>query len=55
MVAYVCRVWKVNERLRQFWITHIPCFRNRQLNALSKLASSSTYEKPKEIHWEMLF
>jgi len=48
MVAYVRRVREATRLLKYFSITHILRSENRQVDALSKLASSSEDGKPKQ-------
>jgi len=52
--AYVRRAREATKLLKHFVITHIPWSKNRQVDALSKLASSSADGKPKNIQWEIL-
>ena len=54
MAAYLRRVLEATKLLKHFSITHIPLSENQQVDALSKLASSSKDEKPKRIQWETL-
>ena len=54
MTAYVWRVREATRLLKHFSITHILQSENRQADALSKLASSFEYGKPKQIQWETL-
>ena len=49
MATYVQRVRELTKLLKYFAITHISRSKNRQADALSKLASSSDDGKPKNI------
>jgi len=54
MAAYVRRVKKATNWLKNFSIIHIPRSENHQADALAKLVSSSADGKPKRIQWETL-
>ena len=54
MMAYLAKVKERSESFKTFEIKHVPRSENRQVDALSKLASSSIDGYQKSIHWEIL-
>ena len=54
MAVYVQRVREATKLLKSFEILHISRSENRQVDALSKLASFSEDGKPNNIKWETL-
>ena len=54
VAGYVRRVREAAKLSKHFTIAHIPRSENRQADALSKLARSSNYRKPKKIQSETL-
>ena len=54
VVAYVQQIHEATKLLKHFSITRILRSENREVDALSKLASSSEDGKPKHIQWETL-
>jgi len=54
MVVYLAKVKENSLSFKTFEIKHVPRSKNRQVDALSKLASSSLDGHPKSIRWEIL-
>ena len=53
MMAYLAKVKECSVTFKTFEIKHVPRLENRQADALSKLASSSSNGHPKSIRWEI--
>jgi len=54
MATYLAKVKEKSSMFEKFEIEHVPRSKNRQADALSKLASASPDGRPKIIHWEIL-
>jgi len=54
MMAYLALIKERARTFKMFEIKHVPRSKNRQADALSKLASSSPDRHPKNIRWKIL-